>query len=393
MTYSADVLRVCAALLLLGVAIPAPALGAAPVRPNGIVASDSALDAARALIEQRPALVAGAENDDLVAAGSDRGLGGTTVVRLQQEVDGVPVLGGEVVVVVDRQRRVLGTNADTLDGSMPDVDARIAAEAAASIAVESLARTLGRGLDTTEPTLAIFDGELIGVPGPPMRRLVWDLEVRRAPDVRHRVFVDADTGAILLDVDEIHAVQQNLVCDAANTVVDSRDNYPCNEAKAERSTATPYGVADVDAAYVLGAATLDFFGTVVGRPSINGSGAPIPLIATTRFCRNDSQCTSGYANAFWDGEQMVYGKGYASADDVVAHELTHGVTQYGPNLLYAYQSGAINEALSDIFGELFDQWYLTDGDTSDQRWLLGEDLPIGAVRNMSNPPAMGDPDK
>jgi hypothetical protein len=85
---------------------------------------------------------------------------------------------------------------------------------------------------------------------------------------------------------------------------------------------------------------------------------------------------------------MVYGEGYAAADDVVGHELFHGVTQYTSELFYYYQSGAINESLSDIMGEFVDQTdgrdiVGTSGDVHD--WLLGEDLPGGAVRDMKNP--------
>jgi len=91
---------------------------------------------------------------------------------------------------------------------------------------------------------------------------------------------------------------------------------------------------------------------------------------------------------------MVFGDGFASADDVTAHELTHAVTQYSANLFYYMQSGALNESFSDIFGETVD---LTNGrgtDTAAVRWLLGEDLPgIGAIRNMMNPPQFGDPGK
>ena len=85
---------------------------------------------------------------------------------------------------------------------------------------------------------------------------------------------------------------------------------------------------------------------------------------------------------------MVYGTGFAAGDDVVGHELAHGVTEFTSNLFYYYQSGAINESLSDVFGELVD---LTNGrgtDTPAVRWQLGEDLPasIGVIRDMEDPP-------
>lgn len=120
------------------------------------------------------------------------------------------------------------------------------------------------------------------------------------------------------------------------------------------------------------------------------------LISTVRYCPYPMGCeTNTFPNAFWNGYQMVYGDGFASADDVVSHELTHGVTEFSSNLFYYYQSGAINEALSDIWGEFVD---LTNGkgnDSSNVRWLMGEDLPpsIGAIRSMKNPPLFGDPDK
>ena len=93
---------------------------------------------------------------------------------------------------------------------------------------------------------------------------------------------------------------------------------------------------------------------------------------------------------------MVYGDayGFPLADDVVAHELTHGVTQYESNLFYWYQSGAINESLSDVFGEYYDQDNGEGNDAAGVKWLVGEDVSgLGAIRSMSNPPAYGDPDK
>ena len=92
---------------------------------------------------------------------------------------------------------------------------------------------------------------------------------------------------------------------------------------------------------------------------------------------------------------MYYGTGFTSGDDVVGHELAHGVTEFTSNLFYYYQSGAINESLSDVFGELVD---LTNGrgtDTPAVRWQLGEDLPasIGVIRDMENPPLFDNPDR
>ena len=115
------------------------------------------------------------------------------------------------------------------------------------------------------------------------------------------------------------------------------------------------------------------------------------IISTVRLCPSPCECP--FANAFWNGTQMVYGEGFAAADDVDAHELTHAVTEYSANLYYYMQSGALNESFSDIFGETVD---LTNGggtDTPAVRWLMGEDVPFGAIRNMMNPTPFGDPGK
>ncbi len=79
--------------------------------------------------------------------------------------------------------------------------------------------------------------------------------------------------------------------------------------------------------------------------------------------------------------------------NVVAHELTHGVTEHESDLIYWGESGAIDEALSDIFGEFVDLTNSGGTDTPAVRWLIGEDLPGGAVRSMSNPTLYNDPDR
>ena len=123
------------------------------------------------------------------------------------------------------------------------------------------------------------------------------------------------------------------------------------------------------------------------RDSINNLG--MTITSTVHY-------SSNYANAFWNGEQMVYGDGYGFplSDDVVAHELTHGVTQYESDLFYFYQSGAINESFSDLWGEYYDQTNSQGNDAGTVKWLLGEDISgLGAIRSMKHPPQFGDPDK
>lgn len=123
--------------------------------------------------------------------------------------------------------------------------------------------------------------------------------------------------------------------------------------------------------------TYDLFLNIFGRNSIDNNG--LKLDSTVHYQK-------GYDNAFWDGEQMVYGDGdedlppdqrlfnrFTAALDVIGHELTHGVTQHEANLNYFGQPGALNESMSDVFGSLVKQ-YLR-GQTAEQAdWIIGEGL-------------------
>ncbi len=133
----------------------------------------------------------------------------------------------------------------------------------------------------------------------------------------------------------------------------------------------------VNEAYDGSGATFDLYDEIYGRNSIDNHG--LELISTVHYDKN-------YDNAFWDGEQMVYGDGdenlpasqrlfnrFTISLDVIGHELTHGVTQYEANLTYSNQPGALNEAISDIFGSLVKQHQR--GQTADQAdWIIGEGL-------------------
>jgi bacillolysin len=90
--------------------------------------------------------------------------------------------------------------------------------------------------------------------------------------------------------------------------------------------------------------TYDYYLERHNRNSIDGQGGT--MLGVVRY-------DQGFDNAFWNGTLMIFGDGqrYAAALDVVGHELTHGVTQYTANLEYHDQPGAMNEAMSDIFGE------------------------------------------
>jgi Zn-dependent metalloprotease len=156
--------------------------------------------------------------------------------------------------------------------------------------------------------------------------------------------------------------------------------FLCNQTKI---VCTNGSNLDADQAHLYAAHTFNFYKVHHGRNSYNGLGATI--ISSVDY-------GIGYQNAFWNGSQMVYGDAMA-ADDVVGHELTHAVTEYTSDLIYSYQSGAINESLSDLWGEFIDQTNGSGNDDASVTWLLAEDSALGPIRSMKNPPAYGDPDR
>ncbi len=110
----------------------------------------------------------------------------------------------------------------------------------------------------------------------------------------------------------------------------------------------PSGDPAIDEAYDGLGTTYDFYWDIFTRNSIDDEG--LPLNGIVHF-------GTDYSNAFWDGQRMVFGDGdnelfnrFTISLDVIAHELTHGVTEDEAQLIYAYQSGALNESISDVFG-------------------------------------------
>lgn len=149
----------------------------------------------------------------------------------------------------------------------------------------------------------------------------------------------------------------------------------------------PKGGKPVSEAYDYSGNTYKYYKDVHDRNSINAKG--MKLDSTVHYGEQ-------YNNAFWNGDQMVYGDGdgeifdrFTKCIDVIGHELTHGVTQYEAALEYQGQPGALNESFSDVFGSLVKQYTLKqDVDKAD--WLIGAGLFTKkikgvALRSMKDP--------
>ena len=156
----------------------------------------------------------------------------------------------------------------------------------------------------------------------------------------------------------------------------------------------PGSSADATAkrAFVEASAVADFYLKAFGRNSVDNAG--LSLLSSIHYSVN-------YNNAFWTGTQMAYGDGdgsifidFTTSNDVIGHELTHGVTQYSAGLAYRNQAGGLNESMSDVFGSMFRQWQANQ-DVKKADWLIGKEIMGPAakargftcLRDMANPAA------
>jgi Zn-dependent metalloprotease len=164
------------------------------------------------------------------------------------------------------------------------------------------------------------------------------------------------------------------------TIYDAKngENLPGSMVRAEGAKVK--GGTPVTEAYDYSGDTYKFFKEVHERNSINAKG--MKLDSTVHYGED-------YNNAFWNGEQMVYGDGdgeifqrFTKCIDVIGHELTHGVTQYEAALEYEGQAGALNESFSDVFGSLVKQYVLKQTvDKAD--WLIGAGLFSKKVKGIA----------
>jgi Zn-dependent metalloprotease len=159
---------------------------------------------------------------------------------------------------------------------------------------------------------------------------------------------------------------------------DHTQNLPGTVVRNEGGPAS--GDEAVDEAYDDLGDTFDFYWEVFQRNSIDAQGLPLDGIV---------HYGTQYDNAFWNGQQMVFGDGdgvlfnrFTIALDVIGHELTHGVTEDESQLAYILQPGALNESMSDVFGVMVKQYKLKQ--TADKAdWLIGAGLLASGVHGVA----------
>ena len=165
--------------------------------------------------------------------------------------------------------------------------------------------------------------------------------------------------------------------DATRVIHDARGREQLPGDVVRRDDDPPTGDEAVDEAFLSAGLVWDLFADAFGRRSVDGNGTPLSV--TVHYGQR-------YDNAFWNGEQLVFGDGdgeifesFTRPPDVLAHEFTHGVTQFTAGLAYQGQPGALNESVSDVFAALTRQRAL-DQRADQADWLIGVGIFRPGVR-------------
>lgn len=302
-----------------------------------------------------------------------------STVRLAQRYGSLPVFNAELVVNFDPAGGVTAVGGTFVPNPKVPTQATVGAGAAATAAVAAAAEKVdvaAAALKASAPTLGVTQAGLaadrLG-----SQVLAWKTTVT-GPAVREFVFVNARNGDIVEIFSGIHNARQR---ETFNMFEQS--NYDlAQKCLSDTGGATVPADPDCTNAHIYAGDTYNFYFNGFRRDSFDGNGGA--LLSYVHYF--SSICP----NAFWNGSVMTYCSAFPH-DDVAGHEISHGVTEFSANLVYAYQPGALNESFSDIFGESIDLLNTSENEPGEE-WRVGEGILPGGLRDMRNPQTFGDPD-
>ena len=332
-------------------------------------------------------------------------LGGSTV-RFSQLIDGVPVFGGETFVHMDDNGDMVGLKdylvADLALDTTPRLDQSVGIE----LAVEG-----SGGWDSLTDAP---EAELVVLPHDGLDALAWKVQLRQLDGTEATamplVFIDAHTGDEVWRYNNLHTASATGTAYYDGSVAikaykPSGDTYYYLEDPSRHigtfdmgnSWSSAYYVADTDTsftdsdeevavqAHYAAEGVYDYFKKTHLWTGIDGAGGPGSVDSLTGSGQGIALYVnygSGYANAYWDGTQMVFGGGDGvyfdnlATVDITGHEMTHGVTGATAAFTYYGESGALDEGYADIFGAMTERYL--EGDVSDV-WLMGEDCTMAST--------------
>ena len=381
-------------------------------------------------------LLGATSNDTWKMIRSDRDDLGMNHARYQQYYKNVKVITGEYILH-EKQGRLVAANGTFFDhltlNTTPALNEQQALNAAlkevhASKYLWQCTEEEQRILSGKSATNTVPPGELVALPSlngdqKKSTALCWQFDVYSTlPHERWLIYVNASTGTVefkenkictitttgtaatkysatqTIQIDSVSATNYRLRETVRGAGVETYNlqkgtNYATAVDFISTSKAFTTTTNQDNAAYDAhwGAEmTYDYYLSAHNRNSYNNAGG---------ILKSYVHYSSNYNNAFWNGSVMTYGDGNGSTFspltelDICAHELSHGVTSTSSNLTYSYESGALNESFSDIFGVSTD-FFARPGSAN---WTIGDQsytpaTPGDGIRYMYNPNLEGDPD-
>jgi Zn-dependent metalloprotease len=331
-----------------------------------------------------------ASGSDLRIAKTDTDELGFSHVRFDQFYKGLKVFGARVMVHM-KEGGITAVNGDFVSNisvsTIPALTKEAAGENAMMTSRKGAPDPAAVKIDKTE--LAVYPLGLIEGQGSVVHRLAYAVDVSGGGKAE-QIWIDAQTGNVLARVPRDET--------ALYRIIYSPEYDPQNpDLFIQRQEGDPPSPAPfVNHLYDFAGQTYDLYSSAFGRDSYDAKGHKMRSVYLI-----NQQCP----NAYWNGESTNYCPAF-DADDVVSHEWSHAYTEYTHGLIYSFQSGALNESYSDIFGETVDLLNQQDGIggsnnaepyPNGQRWLVGEDLSQQVqellLRDMYDPDRLGAPSK
>jgi len=341
---------------------------------------------------------------------------GTKHFRYQQTYNGIPLWGKELMVHLNESDSVYlcqGRYEPTPE--LLDTTPEITVEQALEAAGDHLGITTN-GHYPPKTELVIYTASDGG------KTLAYKVDISPSLDQRWLYFVDADTGAVIHRINNLHNTVENASGGDLNSVnrafnvwleqgtyylvdptfpLDNTPYDPVPDVQTSGNTyifdarngesdlyyitsSAPHGGWDragVSAAYNT-KTIYDYYKNTFDRNGIDDLNMSYLMVIHLK---------ENYANAFWNGKFVCFGDGdnqtfsaLSGSLDITAHEIQHGVTEFTAGLIYENQSGALNEGYSDIFACMVDR----------DDWTVGEDVTLvspGYLRSLANPALGLDP--
>ncbi len=343
--------------------------------------------------------------------------------HVQQTYNGVPVFGGEAIVHLDSTGGLFAMTNDLVSDVSVDTNPSIKKKKAVRIAIA----TYGCDCLTVPPAADLWilrqeDGD----------HLAYRVQLRRednSPETAMPVyFIDAHTGDVLMNYDNLQTATGTGATLYSGSVSITTFFRSSNATYYLEDTTRKVGTFDnrnttgstwrfTDGNNIWDSSTqragadahfgaekvYDYFLNVHGRRGLDGNGGPAwytSIDGVTGLISSKVHYSSGYNNAFWNGNYMTYGDGDGVTFsplvtlDICGHEMQHGITERTAGLVYSGESGALNESWSDVFGAMVERF--AKGESANT-WLIGEQAYTpgtagDALRYMNDTHRGGDPD-